>query len=364
MNLRLLFLFTVLSTSGFSQNVWETVDIGGGDIRWYRTSADPDIEENPPSILDAGDSAIVHHSMATCGTPILNNLATLQGNCVEYSPTYLDGTLIVKSGGSLYSPSAVIVRSTGSFIVESGAVYQFSSSLSNNSGYVRHDGMIRYDGSLINQLGGTFEGSGFYECRGSLRNVSPHYGTAFDDNSCFHGVCNDSIFNCNSDIILPLRLVSFQLIDNQNSLFWETEADDSHATFFLENSMDGVHWEAIGTVEGKNARQNNYYFDIPEENKGTYFRFKYEELDGAFEYSPIISRVVDQHIDLKISEEYLEINLDKEYQLKLFSSQGTIIHQTTHNSGKTLIPLNNKGLIILTIQTQETIYQKRLFINP
>jgi len=90
-------------------------------------------------------------------------------------------------------------------------------------------------------------------------------------------------------------LVSFEvnLYNNKNTkINWSTDNEKDNQEFQLLRSTDGVNWEIIGSIEGKNEGEvlNNYEFIDSEVPSGIlYYKLKQIDFNGDFSYSPIKS---------------------------------------------------------------------------
>ena len=93
---------------------------------------------------------------------------------------------------------------------------------------------------------------------------------------------------------LPISLLSFtgKNEGNTNSLNWVTASEQNNKGFNIEWSRDGQNFEWIGFVQGQgnSTVENNYSFQHKSLEEGIhYYRLKQIDLNGAFEYSKIIS---------------------------------------------------------------------------
>ncbi|HEY0433960.1 MAG TPA: PQQ-dependent sugar dehydrogenase, partial [Chitinophagaceae bacterium] len=105
-----------------------------------------------------------------------------------------------------------------------------------------------------------------------------------------------SFFFASSNIILPLKLVSFKaaLRNNAGDLQWVTTNEVSTANFILERSIDGQSFQKIATVPAKgNINLNNYSYtdnDAAYQSSNTiYYRLKMVDDDGSYIYSNVVT---------------------------------------------------------------------------
>ena len=91
-----------------------------------------------------------------------------------------------------------------------------------------------------------------------------------------------------AETALPLKLISFsgKKIDHQNQLDWRTAQEVNVSHFEIERSADAHTFETIGRVP---AGKNSYTFlDNIGPIKSYYYRLKMIDIDGQFDYSPIV----------------------------------------------------------------------------
>ena len=91
---------------------------------------------------------------------------------------------------------------------------------------------------------------------------------------------------------LPLLLVSFTAqttATSQALLEWTSEQETNTSHFIIEQSVNGLAYESIGTVPAAGSGKQQYNFVTGVLNTGTtyYFRLKMTDIDGSFQYSPV-----------------------------------------------------------------------------
>jgi len=116
-------------------------------------------------------------------------------------------------------------------------------------------------------------------------------------------------FNCSFEIQyfieilndpLPVELTFFRADTEQGRrvyLNWETASEENNKHFEIQHSMDGRNFKAIGVELGSGTtdliQQYQYIDQFP--SIGTnYYRLKQVDLDGAYEFSPVVSVNIDQ----------------------------------------------------------------------
>ncbi len=93
---------------------------------------------------------------------------------------------------------------------------------------------------------------------------------------------------------LPIELVDFksECQNNKVALNWITATEKSNKYFNIEHSIDGKHFESIGTVKGAGNSLEKLKYSFTDESplRGTsYYRLGQVDYDGSITYSSIIS---------------------------------------------------------------------------
>ena len=91
-------------------------------------------------------------------------------------------------------------------------------------------------------------------------------------------------------------------MNGYNELKWITESEESMDKYTVEYSTDGTRYTTAGEVlSGNNANRHIYTYQHATVNTTTiYYRLKISELDGSFEYSPVISIGPDTKTGIKV----------------------------------------------------------------
>lgn len=97
-----------------------------------------------------------------------------------------------------------------------------------------------------------------------------------------------------SNAPLPVEFLSFEAFNTENgiSLDWETTQEINNSGFEVQFSTDLSNWEKLGFVAGKGAvtEINSYNFLHTSPRKGqNYYRLKQIDINGAFDYSELVS---------------------------------------------------------------------------
>lgn len=96
-----------------------------------------------------------------------------------------------------------------------------------------------------------------------------------------------------SSLVLPVELNTFsgRALGKANELVWHTASEANFSHFEVQRGTDGSEFRTIGEVQGQGntAKESAYsYTDRNFLNTQNYYRLKMVDLDGSFEYSPVI----------------------------------------------------------------------------
>ena len=99
--------------------------------------------------------------------------------------------------------------------------------------------------------------------------------------------------------ILPVELISLTAtaVDNEYvQLNWATASEINNEGFEIQRSLDGIHFERIGWIEGNGTTNElqSYTFDDKEVEAGKryYYRLKQIDFGGVHEYSDIVDAIL------------------------------------------------------------------------
>jgi hypothetical protein len=108
---------------------------------------------------------------------------------------------------------------------------------------------------------------------------------------------------------VPVELTSFtaSAVGNSVSLNWSTASETNNSGFNVERSVDGVEFTNIGFVEGKGTTSElqNYSFVDNTVSSGTFtYRLKQVDLDGSYQYSPLVEVDVTTLSQFALNQNY------------------------------------------------------------
>jgi hypothetical protein len=98
-------------------------------------------------------------------------------------------------------------------------------------------------------------------------------------------------------IALPIELTNFTAKPNNSTvnLAWQTASEKGNSHFDIERSANGKDWAKIGMVKGSGTTQQKVDYRFMDEGPLSilnYYRLKQVDLDGQFNYSPVVTAVV------------------------------------------------------------------------
>lgn len=93
---------------------------------------------------------------------------------------------------------------------------------------------------------------------------------------------------------LPISLMMFNgyHLNNSNFLHWTTASEENSKSFIVERSIDGIAFDAIGSLAGAGNSNNSIdyeFLDANIANNINYYRLQLLDLDGEYSYSNVIA---------------------------------------------------------------------------
>ena len=93
--------------------------------------------------------------------------------------------------------------------------------------------------------------------------------------------------------ILPVEWGEFtaRAAEVNNRLDWQTLTEQNAKNFVVERSVDGIEFTAIGTINaaGNSETIQSYFFEDRAPISFAYYRLRQTDLDGEYDYSPMLS---------------------------------------------------------------------------
>lgn len=134
-----------------------------------------------------------------------------------------------------------------------------------------------------------------------------------------------------TETILPVTFIGFNVTCEPDGyqLKWSTESEHNSLRFDIERSDDGFNWIDAGSLpaQGYSNQITDYEFkDFRDcsQCEAYYYRIKQLDLDGQFEYSPVLTADCGKHkafVSLAPNPAhenvYLSVNLNRDDQIRL-----------------------------------------------
>jgi len=173
---------------------------------------------------------------------------------------------------------------------------------------------------------------------------------------------------------LPIVLETFEveLIHETKTLIsWRTSYEKGVDKFEVERSMNGIEWDAIGTIKAINNELGSSYELIDDQlAAGTnYYRLKHMDLDGFLTFSEI------RTITFRKSEEVFKaypnptsqsIRIDANIQsISLLNLEGEVVLSKENNDSGLAIDLKNlsAGIYVLRYNLNDQMHQEKLVVQ-
>ncbi len=173
---------------------------------------------------------------------------------------------------------------------------------------------------------------------------------------------------------MPVNLLSFEAVamGNYVSLDWSTASEINNMGFDVEVSYDNKNWNRFVFVDGNgnsNVVVKYNAKDMNPVNGVNYYRLKQMDFDGKYEYSGIT--VVDFNKRTPVIFNYspnpaehivyVKHNINKDYQLRIYSVDGRLIIDKAMQSADSSIDISVlvAGFynIVLTTNNETKVYK-------
>lgn len=166
-------------------------------------------------------------------------------------------------------------------------------------------------------------------------------------------------------------------------VLWEVAQEVDVDYYQVESSVDGINFESIGWVGPKKAGQSNQYAYLDKSmhlvGQTIYYRVKEVDLEGKFEYSRLVSIVMDQDAVMTIlpnpAAHHADVNISFEHEselavLELIDVNGHIVFEKNIllEKGENALVIDNlvrqpRGYYLLRLQTSRGAVYNRLMLQ-
>lgn len=172
-----------------------------------------------------------------------------------------------------------------------------------------------------------------------------------------HTILKDKVLEKNMlSAPLPLKFTLFKLGEYQQKVIikWETQNEDANQHFIIEHSKDGINFNGIGNIAGKNGSVKNLYefTHKPALNETQYYRIKSINAQGNSEYSSTASinlRTEILPVQIKFIQPEIIIYFNKEVSgtafINIYTADGKRVHTTQYKvNGKDILRMKTNNL--------------------
>lgn len=177
--------------------------------------------------------------------------------------------------------------------------------------------------------------------------------------------------------VLPVKWSYFKTrkINNEVEISWGTENEQNSSHFIVEHSTNGQQWNTISTVNAAGTSTALIRYVRTHKNPvlgKNFYRIKQVDLDGGFNYTPILSeqfgtsyspKVFPNPATGKILIEGMPIDRKTEFQILNAQGQSIMSGILTGNTPYIYIPSQAKGWHIVVIKNQTETHQFRILFQ-
>jgi len=197
---------------------------------------------------------------------------------------------------------------------------------------------------------------------------------------CNLGYCRTSEFSPCFDNVLPVTLVSFDVVWNGRSsdLRWKTALEVNASRFLIEKSQDGEHFVTIGALAttGSETMGQTYRYQDEEVSPGTsYYRLREEDIDGQFFYSEIkaVHRNTEASLFIHPNPNHGDFTVTLTGQtsavhVQVHNALGALLYETSHPASKEInFPISltgqHPGLYIVSVMNEKTTWSSKIVVE-
>lgn len=174
---------------------------------------------------------------------------------------------------------------------------------------------------------------------------------------------------CGSIIILPVELVSFNAINEDNyrvNIWWQTATEINNDYFMVEKSTNALQWEPLGRIQGAGYSNTLQQYQITDFNPGKYNYYRLKQFDYNGEqvvYNPIYIQLQENKTD-ELFEFYPNPVVSNLYIRS--TREGDNLVQMVDPTGRIVMEQNLRGIQTLELdrlQLPAGIYYLRVTNN-
>ena len=171
---------------------------------------------------------------------------------------------------------------------------------------------------------------------------------------------------------LPVTLISFSAKPRNNKIevSWATLVEINNNYFEVLRSSDGINFQPIGRVNGNRTTTVGIKYFFVDDNPSigmTYYKLKQVDLDGGFEYSPMV-KVENKFIKVRIYPTILTnfVNIDIENSesanMTIVNNIGETFKEASLNSTLNTIDISDlpSGIYFAKVESKTQYFIERI----
>ncbi len=169
---------------------------------------------------------------------------------------------------------------------------------------------------------------------------------------------------------IPVELLNFTGVakGTVTHLTWETASERRFKGFEIERSLDGKEYAPIGFVKAK-GDGSKYVFDEEKLSKTSYYRLKMVDDDNSFDYSRVVSVLIESkykvNITPSVQDESVTIETDfedsKAGKIEVFSQSGKLmLEKPVTRSAVVSLQTLPQGIYIIRVKQGQDFWVKKV----
>lgn len=376
----LLFLITFFAFSQgayTSQNNkkanWETATIWTKQYSWMAAAPPGPADVNGSYVVNIYGYVTRNGNMSFTGGSTLNVYDTLviRGNFTVAS------SVVVHPGGVLIVVGDFIGTSSSSNKLTNNGNVVVTGDFSNSGGPITTNNKVySFDATPTFSWGSSIDGVTYNGSNtNGMKNQLKTKAQLNSANAPLAGFVNALLGT------LPIKLISFtgSLENSAVTLNWATAQEEGFDHFELERASEDLKFETIGQLKGTEYDTNDEHIYSLTDNRPmigmNYYRLKSVDLDDAFEYSVIVSIVVETSKTISVypnpsNGDFVNVSanfdISENAAVMIFNQEGALLQQTQLTEREARINFTNhltSGVYILKYVSSAHSQSARLFVK-
>lgn len=352
---------------------WETASIWTKEYSWMAAA--------PPGPSDVGGS----YTANIYGVVTRNGNLTFSGGSTlnVYDTLIIKGNFTVASSVVVHPGGVLIIlgdftstSSGGNKLINNGNVVTIGNFSHSGGNITTNDKFYSFDTTPSFNWGANMDGVGYNGNNTSAMGNELKSHTALNS-------ANPSLSNYVNSIlgVMPIKLISFtgSVEKAAVSLAWITALEQGFDHFEVERASADLIFEKIEQIKGAGYNTDDehaYTFTDATPLTGiNYYRLKSVDLDGSYEYSAIVSVVVETSKSISVypnpsNGDFVNVlagfELGENTQVMIFNQDGVLLQRTRLTERETRIDFTNHltpGVYVLKYTSSVHSETVRLFVK-